>query len=455
MVWDDIKDIPQPNWEGAWVTSARYIDGKLYVATHGIGLQVFDPKTETWKGYAPEQGLPSRDVDEFFPLGRQVLYCTANRCHFTLNVADGAVVLVHRPDPASWWATDWPPGWKMCLVWRKGGQVMGIDEVGMLVDLLGKVPQRLPLASLSPYGWPADFSFDRSIVGTVEAEGRLFCLRHNGLCEVDAAGKTLHAWMTTEGEPCALAVVAPADCPIPPFSRTLRAAGSRLVITGLQYLVVYDAKTDTWCGPINAGVGGDYFIATPHAMLWDSGATGLNCLALDEAVAYAKSIGRAMTTAEFRRRKQQLIDAATPLDRAKFNIGMRQFDRAKAALRQVLDAEPNQAEALILMGFLHDHECLNQLDEAVKYYQRAAALEDNPNGSFSGMYLWMRLLEHRQQWQGMLDLCEKTLQRYPLREGDLQRQIESLRDSARRQLAENNAKQPAPATSNKEERPAR
>ena len=148
-VWDNIKDIPQPNREGfLCLTSARYVDGKLCVATHGIGLQVFDPKTETWKGYGPEQGLPSGGVDEFFPLGGRVLYCNANRTHFMLNVADGAVTLVHRPDPKNWWAADWPPGWKMCLVQRNGGQVMGIDEVRHVGRLAG---QRAPAA---PAGRP-------------------------------------------------------------------------------------------------------------------------------------------------------------------------------------------------------------------------------------------------------------------------------------------------------------
>ena len=62
------------------------MDGKLYVGTHGFGLQVFDPKTATWKSYSPEQGLPSRDVDEFFPIGGQMLYCNTKRTHYTLKV---------------------------------------------------------------------------------------------------------------------------------------------------------------------------------------------------------------------------------------------------------------------------------------------------------------------------------------------------------------------------------
>jgi tetratricopeptide (TPR) repeat protein len=170
---------------------------------------------------------------------------------------------------------------------------------------------------------------------------------------------------------------------------------------------------------------------------------------------YAKAAGRVMTTTEYRRRKQQFIDAAQPLDRAKLNLGMHRFDQAKAALRQVLDAEPNQPDALILMGFLHDRSCLNRPDEAIEYYRRAAALEDDPIASYSGMYLWVCVLKNRRQWKETVDLCEKILQRYPGL-GEHERQdSEWLRDYGRRQLAKKDAKQPAAATSNKVERPAK
>jgi tetratricopeptide (TPR) repeat protein len=177
-------------------------------------------------------------------------------------------------------------------------------------------------------------------------------------------------------------------------------------------------------------------------MLWGANTMGIYCLALDEILAYAESLGRVMTTAEFRRRRQQLIDAAAPLERAKFTLGMRQFGKAKAALQQALDADPRQPEALILMGYLHDRECLDQPDEAIKNYRRAAALEDNPNASYSGMFYWRHLLENLQRWKELADLCEAILQRFPrLDEAERQR-TERLRDSSRRQLNETHATQP-------------
>ena len=117
---------------------------------------------------------------------------------------------------------------------------MGIDEVSLQVDLLGKVPQRLPLPSPSPYGWhPEQYHDDgvlRSIshiVGAVEAEGRRFCLLNNGLCEIDAAGKPLRTWGDERqyGHLLVLWVATPADCPIPAVPRALGAVGPRLILT--------------------------------------------------------------------------------------------------------------------------------------------------------------------------------------------------------------------------------
>jgi tetratricopeptide (TPR) repeat protein len=450
-VWDSIQDIPQPDWRAVEsVTSARYMDGKLYVGTHGAGLLMFDPKTASWKGYGPEQGLPSRDVDEFFPIGGNVLYCNARRTHYMLNLADGAVTLVHRADLRTW-ETDWMVDWNLRLAWGDGQRVVAVDDGGVWDNLLSKARKRTPLPGQACYGWHADDGSQPAILGVAEANGRRFCVCRGGLYELDAAGKVtvLRAWETTNYwlHPAGWHINAPADCPIPDLNVAC-AAGSHLVFTG--HLTIYDINSDTWYGPVNLGLGNPPLspLATSQGMLWGAGPTGLTCLALDDAVAYAKSLGRAMTTAEYRRRKQQFIDAATPLDRAKFALSMRQFDTARAALQQVLDAEPNQPDALLLMGLLHVRECLNRPDEAIKYYRRAAELQNDPVASYSGMYFWACVLLDHRRWQETIDLCEKILRRYPGLDESNRAAIERFRDDSRRQLARKDAKPPAAGTSN-------
>ena len=63
--------------------------------------------------------------------------------------------------------------------------------------------------------------------------------------------------------------------------------------------------------PIKISVGERLLGRLPMPCCGTPGGTALGYLAIDDAVAYAKSIGRAMTTTEYRRRKQQFIDAAS------------------------------------------------------------------------------------------------------------------------------------------------
>ncbi len=461
-VWDHIEEIPQPQWgKSSWLRSAHYIDGKLYVSTHGSGLQVFDPKTKTWKGYGPEQGLPSRDVDEVFPIGGQAIYCNSNRTHFILSLADGAVTLVHRADLRTW-EKDWSVDWNLLLAWRDGRRVVAVDNGGVWDDLLSASRIRTPLPAAPCYGWPPSNDSRMGILNVLESGGRRLCVCAGGLYELDAAGKAklLRAWQTTNYwlKPAGCNVIAPADCPFLGIPDVLGPAGSYLAFTDHFNLAVYDLSSDMWYGPLHVDVGSGRPgpIVTSRGVLWGAAfPLGLTCLALDDAVAYAKSIGRAMSTTEYRRRQQRFIATAKPLDRAKFNLGMRRFDQAKAALQEVLDTDPDQPEALLLMGFLHLRECLDQPDEALKYYRRAAALEDNPVASYSGMYFWARILHDRRQWAETLDLCQQISRRYPGLEPWDRQLVDQLRDSARQQLAAKTAKQPAPAASNKREEPAR
>lgn len=408
-VWSDIHTIPRPSIDKtSEITSACYADGKLFVGTRGSGMHEFDPKTETWKPYGPEQGLPSAAVLDMIPIGRQMLYCSSEHTHFTLNTVDGAVTLVcpalHGRSYLS-----------LCLLWFDGDRLMAIESQGIWSDVLGKDPRLARLSHRTCYGWDS-CEMHLGIVGAAEAAGRRFYSCRGGLYEINPAGNVIRSWWTgysihpagsglstNTGMP----VSAPADCPIVGLPK-IQVAGSRLVLADGDHVVIYDLKTDTWYDGVCAG-----FI-TPRGGLWmrNIASEGLCYLSLDDVIQRAKDTGRSITTAEFRRRKQQFIDAAAPLDRAKFNLGMRRFDKAKTAFQEVLDAEPNQPEALILMGFLHDACCLNQPDEAIRYYRRAAELKDNPAASYSGMYYQLCILRNRSEWRDVLDLCETILRRY-------------------------------------------
>ncbi len=397
---------------------ARYMDGKLYVATHGAGLQVFDPKTETWKGYGPEQGLPSSDVDQFFPIGGGVLYCNTRRTHYMLNLA-GGVTLVHRADQRNW-EQDWVVNWNLLSAWRDAERVVAIGDNGIWDNLLGKPPKRLP----SP-----------GVLCVADMDGRRLCFCNNGLFEIapDGTCKLIRAWQRCGNCDMGLGTMFPGiftygDCPVNTYTTAVSAVGSCFLIVGNACpLTIYDTKTDTWYRsiPILSGWSVDP-LAGSHC-IWGASLEGMKYFSLDDAIAYAKSRGLVMTTAEYRERRQQIVDTFGPLDR-EFRPRHREFDSAKAAFRQVLDAEPDQPDALLLMGILHVREGLNQPDEAIKYFSRASELENDPLASYTGMDLWFRVLLDRQQWKEAGDLGDKILQRYPTMDQWCRRDVEQLRE---------------------------
>jgi hypothetical protein len=458
--WNSVRSMPPPQLgKSPSVTSALYVDGRLYLGTCSTGLQAFDPKTESWKGYGPEQGLPSSMVRQCFSIGGQMLYCNAGDSQYTFDAADGSVKLFQPLLPPH---LDEPHKKGMfvsqfLLTWREGSRLTALDAGGLWTDLLSTSPRHLTIDHAAYDGWGSNRLYS-AFQGAAEADGRRFCTTFEGLHELDSANQIVRSWWglfhVEPSNSLHLSLLAPPTCPLPYPIRKLYAIGSRLVLANGFSLTVYDVKTDTWYGPLCFHLSGDMLV-TPDGALWGTTPSqdGLAYVSLDDVMLQAKEAGRVMTTAEFLRRRQAFVDAAPPLDGGKLLIGMRQFDKAKSVFRQVLEAKPNQPEALLLMGFLHDRDCLRQPNEAVKYYRRLAELKDNPNASFSGMYFWMCVLQDCQRWDQALGLSEALLQQYPGLDQGYSHYIQAARDRCRQELAKKGVKQPPGGASNKEERP--
>jgi tetratricopeptide (TPR) repeat protein len=165
-------------------------------------------------------------------------------------------------------------------------------------------------------------------------------------------------------------------------------------------------------------------------------------------------MGRVMTTAEYRRQQREISAAMPLMDQAKDAILKRQFDAAEQLLDQVLAGDANCAEALFLMGYMHDLWCANRPEEAMKFYQRLAELKSNPNASFTGMYYGLRLLCNQKRWPEALAAVEEIDRAFPRLSPFSRIQVDICRDSARRELAEKGTTQPAAGASTKKERPA-
>jgi tetratricopeptide (TPR) repeat protein len=461
--WDNVRSMPQPKLgKSPTVTSAWYVEGRLWLGTCGTGLHVFDPKTETWKGYGPEQGLPSSMVRQFFPIGGQVFYCNAGDSQYTFDAADGTVKLfqpllpphLEEPHKKGMYVSEF------LLTWREDGRLLGLTGGGLWTDLLCTNPQHRRIASAAYEGWGSN-RLHNTFGGAAEADGRRFCTTSEGLHELDSANRLVRSWWSLfhieQANRLRLALLGPPTCPLPYSARTPRATGSKLILTNNSSLTVYDVKTDTWYGPLCYHLSRNKLLVTPDGSLWGTTPAGdaLGYFVLDDVMRQATAAGRAITTTEYLRRRQAFIEAAPPLERGKLLLGMGQFDRAIAAFQKVLEAEPDQPEALLLMGFVHDRDCLKQPDEAMKYYRRLAESPNDPNASFSGLLFWMYVLKDCQRWEEALELNETLLRQYPVLDPAYSHDIRTIGNQCRQQLARKDAKPAAGRTPDNEEKPAK
>ena len=439
---DNCRSMPQPKLgKSPAVICGKCVSGRLCLGTCSSGLQVFDPKAENWNSYGPEQGLPSSMVRAIESIGGQLLYCNSGDSQYTLNLADGTVRLIRRITP-----TDPPVFTPPLLMWCEGDRLMALDHRGLGVDLLSANPRYNLIDAATYDGWKCVSPY-WGFRCAAEAGGRRFCVTVDGLHELDATGRIIRSWWSlfpvTLTEPPRWSFMAPPTCPLSFPSGTLYAWGSKLVFKSNSSLVAYDWKADTWYGPLyspsSAGM-----LVTPEGAIW--GVTpnrdGLAYLSWDNFASQAKAAGRVVTTTEFQRRRQTFIDAAEPLDRGKLALGMAQFDRAKAAFGRVLDAKPRDPEGLLLMGLLHDRDCLNRPDDAIEYYRRLAESRDDPSAAFTGMYLWTCVLRDQGQWKETLQSCDKILQLYPGLEDVNRQRIQILRDYSHERLNQVKRKPP-------------
>jgi tetratricopeptide (TPR) repeat protein len=212
-------------------------------------------------------------------------------------------------------------------------------------------------------------------------------------------------------------------------------SGNLLYFLGMN-TVAYDPRTDTWYGPVSAQ-GGTHNIGT-SAGLW----VGSRLIYFNNAdvIAAAKVAGRVMTTEQWKKRKQQFIESAPLLDRAKFAFGMKQFDAAKQHLTKVLKSAPNNAEALLLMGYLHDTWCTNKPDKAARYYRRLEGLKDNPSASMSGMWMRFHLHKRRKEYAQAYQLTKEIPKRFGRLEDHARREMTYWGNRLKKELAKETRK---------------
>ncbi len=448
--WDSISILPQPKVrKHLHVLCAKYVNGKLCLGTMHSGLLVFDPKTEKWNVYGPKQGLPIWRVYSLFPIGENVLFCSGHSehndlyVHYKLDISTAKVTLLRRRGSLNvHWSDRRHVPHRMVEVWWSGENLMGWDRYGLWKNLLSDTTKQTRLSPNAPYGWRTDDFEARYILDMTQIGDRRFITCGGGLHEIDSAGKVIRTWIMRlrfqpAGAPLAWRhndIVVPRDCPAD--ERMLK-SGNMLFFHGTCIFnskpVAYDPQTDTWYCSLPG-------LRVEHAMgtnggVWIGTRSGLIYINTADIIDAARSAGRVLTTKQWQEGKRKFIASASLLDQAKFAFGMRQFEKAERLLTQVLESAPDNAETLLLMGYLHDTWCTNKPDEAAKYYRRLEGLTGNPSAAMSGMWMRFHLHARRKEYAEAYRLTKEMPKRFGWLEDHARREMTYWESWLKKELA--------------------
>ncbi|MBN1343925.1 MAG: hypothetical protein JXQ73_14675 [Phycisphaerae bacterium] len=405
-VWDTLRMLPAPEGLSSLrITQAQFVDGELFLGTAGTGLLALDVKTEQWSRWGPAQGLPGASVCSFHPLRTDLVYCAGDGGHFTLDLAHGTVRLLHRSAPAG-----------LRLIWQDGQDLVGIGPLGVWRGLRTATPEMRALPREWPYGWSFDAEEAGPILSGVRIESRCFYACRTGLFEIDANGELRGRWgarFEQSPDRAKDPITLPPESPINFLPLGLERVGSLLLVwSGTQQRgsVLYDPAADTWYGPLSCGMF-RRVLGTSNGM-WFVSCLTLGYIHVEDFMAEAKRLGRVMSTSEYERRKREFIQGSSPLDQAKFAIGMRRLPLATALLKQALADHPDDTEALTLLALIHLRWGEPNADEVLTCCRRLEGLIGNADAVFTGMYLRTEMLAAQGQVEEARAVAARVRERF-------------------------------------------
>ena len=408
------------------ILATAVCDDKLYLGTRGAGLLEYDPAGGKWRAWGPDQGLPGSNVYTLVALDGGVLLCHGGDvrgkpgflCH--VKPATSETTLLRQLDPkvdvhlASSGLTP---------VWRAGDTIYGFIGGGAIYRLPGLgagEPVRQP--------WPTPKSNDYYEAypdGMAVVAGRRLLKCRDALREIDDEGKVLRAWprsravRITSGpkDLTGQDVLFATDQPDLIDAQEYRCVGqddSHIFFLD-SWILCYDPAKETWYGPMETEpwtAGSSRAVSGPGG-IWFQHHRSLIYLDTADFIAAAQKAGRVVTAEDFDKKRLAAINAAPPLDQAKWRLSLRQFDKARDQAAAVLVKDPTCAEALLIMGLVHEPCCLDQPDKALQYYARLAAMDNDPCVALAGLAHQYRVLFAAGRAVEALQVGRDIERRYP------------------------------------------
>jgi len=435
--------------KGILVLAFAARDNRVFFGTMGDGLYQFNDRTGKWTSWDAKKGFPVRSVRRIWPLNEKALLLFGQdmswptRRLFTLDLQNDEVKIIRNEGNRSL---------HISAAWRSNGKLMALLNEGLVTDLLGKAT--LTDFALTPDGRKVSLKGER-FPGTA-AIGKRRWLKCSRLYELDEKGRVVRTWRGrtwTEGpswtnsppsDDRAVLAGIPPDFPGMNYLKFyhLTQDESHLFLVGEMEVICYDPAKDIWYGHLIPGQSISYVVGAPKG-IWIGTDRGPAFVETRKFIERASAMGRALTSQQFKRRQQELIEACPPLKRAKFQIIQRGFSAAVAALAAALKKDPDNPELLLLMGFVHDTCCLNKLDAAMEYYTRLAAVTKDlspPGGSrvsarMTGLRAQFRILVHQKKWKQAIEVGETFQKEFPRVIWGRRGQVGPRLEWARKQLA--------------------
>ena len=459
----EVTVLPVPSgWERVSITSAALLAGRVFVGTKAAGLRACTLADGSWKRYRAEEGLPELAVFSVHPVGPKTLLCVGGKlmsrgAYLTLDLESDQFTLLHRFGSKklsiAFWSLD--------SVWRDGDKLMGTNYLGLAVDVLGERPtfqRRWPDSWF--HGWrPRANTVTAQPISVATVGDRRWVLATNGLHEIDAAGKVLRTWANRQhfSHPGR----SPYDFSITWFDTAsdfpndsarveyhgLCATKEHLFLIGSEGRVLcYDPARDAWYGPLQLpGIGGGHELG-----LCVGGERGV-WIGTDEHLIYvdaaafieaSKAASRAMTSEQVARRKLDAAAEAGPLELVKYHILLHDLEAARDLVLKYVASNPRDPQGLLLAARVFEFHCLNQPQEAIKYYRALSALKDAPEAVHEGLLGVFRVNYALKEWSQAVEAGEQLLAAFPRLTSNMDGELGRTLAAARREMQKQTSSRP-------------
>jgi hypothetical protein len=436
--WDTLEKLPQPTVKKyLQVLCAQFIDGKLFIGTKYSGILVLNVESKQWRVVDTSAGLPCWEVASMHPQEDGTLFCTGGNepeegsgsFYFTYAPKSGEIRVLQKSDEKAFVR----PARLLLDVWKHDGKLHGLEPYCMLQDLLAKRPRITLRPKVSDYF-------------CTRLGGKLYVSTDEVMMEIDPAGKVSSRtalkthwilpgfydhWLLTRMD-------VPPDNPA---GRPMTGDGRYMWFT--ESGVLYDPQAGTWYGPLMSmqNVIWGYCVAT-SAGLWLGTDRGMQFIDREKFMAAARKAGRAVTSEEYVKRRDDAIARIPPVPQARELMALRKFAQAKDVLDPHLKAKPDDPHVILLAGMVNDSWGLNDIQAAKGYYARLEEMAD-PSVRFTGMYMRLHMEIHEKKWPDAAATVKLIRDTFPALSEDLDKEIADLSVKIDKAIHPGAAKSPA------------